>query len=144
MISGKDFELEAHLERYRKGIAFCDLRNRRAMSVVETMVGRRRHQEDRLLAIRRLSPARREFLSRHLKELDSLGKLKQSLLHHIQELEQERTQMAQRAHIRVQGKAFPRVVLQIGEVYQMLEEEIDGVVFHLDSEGTQIALQESG
>ena len=139
VVVGVDPEVESRLEKYQKGLAFSHLRSRRAMRTVETAISGKDRKKDLAAAIRQMPPGRREFLTRQLKEMETLKKLKVSLKHHSGDLEKVQTEIAGRAQIRVPGSAFQKVTVQIGKVYKELEEEVRRVVFHLNREGTQIA-----
>ncbi len=138
VMAGMDPKLEARLEKYRKGLAFSDLRSRRAMRAVGMVIGRADWKKNPAAAIHQVPPGRRAFLTRQLNEIQAMKKLNTSLEHHIGTLEKERTEVAGRARVRVLGKAFQKVVVQIGEVYQMLDKDVSAVIFHLNHERTQV------
>ncbi len=140
VIAGIDPELEARAEKYRKGLAFSDLRSRRAMRGLQNVAsGTTLKKEHLVQAIRKSPPGRRDFLVRQLKELETMQKLKASLEHHIEEVEQQREQVAEHGFIRVPGSAFQRVTVRVGRVYKELEKEVRAVKFHLNREANQIA-----
>ena len=90
-------------------------------------------------AIQKATKGRRKFLLGRLQELQEVAQLQVSLEHHTAELEKEREDTAGRARIRMTGTAFPRVTVQIGEVYKMLNEDVEAVIFYLNQEDSQVA-----
>jgi uncharacterized protein (DUF342 family) len=138
VIAGLDPALEGRLEKYKKGLAFSDLRSRRALKALESVIGNRGWQSNPVAALKNVPPGRREFLVRQLKEVEAMKQLKESLKHHIGSLSEARVEVASRARIRVPGMAFQKVIVQVGEVYQMLDKEVLSVIFRLNHENTRI------
>ena len=138
VMAGIDLAIEKHLERYRKGLAFADLRSRRASRALESAVGGMNGKGKLAEAIGRASGGRRDFAIRRMKELEALQKLKVSLEHHLEGMTVERSEIAGRARVRVTGKAFEKVTIQIGEASRLLDEEMRAAVFHLNEGHTQI------
>ena len=114
------------------------MRSRKAIRSLLAATGGASHKSALEKAIRQAPKGRREFMLSLLKEMQEVAQLKESLEHYIKELEKERTDIAKQARIRVTEVTFPRIIVQIGEVYRMLSEEVQTVVFHLDQDSSQI------
>lgn len=127
-VAGVDSEVEARLEKYSKGLSFCDIRIQRAMRTLESQIGPLGRKGAVVGAIQNAPPGRREFLRTQLKEISDTQKLRVNLEHHLGELRRQRVAAAARAQIRISGTAFQRTNLQIGRVYQTLDENIQEVV----------------
>ena len=142
VVVGVDIEMEASLVKYRKGLAFSDLRSRRAMRALEELIGRSGWKRDPMAAIRRVAPGRRKFLVNQLKEIDKMKKLKGSLEYHVEKMGKNRAKNLDRALVKASGMAFKNAIVQIGNIYKILDEDIWGVSFHMNPEHTQV-VQES-
>lgn len=138
VVAGVDREVENLLNRYRKGLAFCEKRNRQATRSIMAITGGSSHVRALEKALKEVSEGQRKFLVGILKELQELDKLGISLRHYVKEFEAKQTEMENRAQIRITGTAFPRVTVQIGEVYRVLKEEVQRAVFQLDETSRQI------
>ncbi len=143
-VVGVDPEVEARLEKYSKGLSFCDIRMQRAMRTLESQIGPLDRKGAVVGAIQNARPGQREFMRTQLKEISGNQKLKVSLEHHLEDLRIQRVAAAARAQIRVSETAFQRTNLQIGRVYQALDENIQGGVFQLDEERERIVYRGPG
>ena len=138
VIAGVDASLEAKLGKYRKGLEFAQTRARRAMRAIEATVGGSEGQKDLVAAIRQAPPGRQAFISRHLKELEALRKLRQSLEHYVEDMDEQRASLLKNAQVRVLQTAFTKATVQIGPIYRSLEKDTPTVAFRLNDEQSKI------
>lgn len=139
VIVGVDPDVEARLSKYRKGLAVCEAQSRRVMRSVLNATGGARGKQALERVLRQASEGRRAFLLGLLEETQEMSKLQESLEFHIEELKKAQEEAVRLGRIRVTGKVFTRVTVQVGDVYRQIEEEVEAVVFSLNKDGNQVA-----
>ncbi len=139
VISGLNLEIESKIKRYMEGLDFDSLRSRQIMRTLMSVCGGRYNTQRLLQIIKESSEEKKKFLLDRLKDMQQLTRLKESLEHHIRELKGKGLEQSKRAKIRVLGIAYPKVTVQIGDLYRQLNEELSSVIFRLNNDEDKVA-----
>lgn len=128
VMTGVNMEIEKQCERYKKGLAFCDLQMRRVM---RGLGGLDAGKLSAMMA--HISPSRKKFLLKNMHDLRELKKLRESITHYLETYKDQQQQFATKAFIRVHLSAFPKVSLQIKDRHLTLSEDIEKTLFRLNA-----------
>jgi len=128
VMTGINLEIEKQCERYKKGLAFCDLQMRRVMrslggvdvSKLSTM-------------LQNMSPNRKKFMLKNMHDLRELKKLRESLAHYLDTFKDQQQKFSAQAFVRVHLSAFQKVSLQIKDRHLTLTEDIQKTLFRLNA-----------
>lgn len=132
-------DIEKTINRYKKGVDFCNMRLRRSTRTLESILGEIQNPTEQMAMLKKTPHHKRQIALDRLKEYQSLTQMKESLEHHIVELEKQIQKLLHKTEIRVKGSCFRKTNLQIGQIYETLSIDEKEVVFCLSPKGNKLA-----